>query len=273
MTRMLRALPLLASLLAVAPIQSTTPQAQAGQVLRLQVAGVAREALVFAPTAKTTNGLAPLVLAFHGHGGSMGNAAMSMHFQTAWPEAVVVYPQGLPTRTDVDPEGRNPGWDSGEASSLGPDNRDLALVDALLTRLHADYHLDDSRLYAAGFSNGAFFSLMLWAAHGQTYAAFGIVAGGVRNWMPPIGRPVIYIGGEKDPLVTPDIQHDTIEKVRRFDSATGKGDACGPGCTLYGSTTLTPVRVLTHPGAHVFPPMATGAIVTFFKNHMRMLVQ
>jgi polyhydroxybutyrate depolymerase len=214
-----------------------------------------------------------VILAFHGHGGSMRTAATRMHFQTAWPEAVVVYAQGLPIKTDIDPQGREPGWDSTETSPLGADNRDLPFVDALLTRLHADYHVDDARIYAAGFSNGAFFSLMIWAARGQTFAAFGIVAGGIRDWMPPIGRPVIYIGGEKDPLVKPDVQHDTIEKIRKFDGATANGEACGAGCTLYRSTATTPVRVVTHPGGHLFPPFATDAIVTFFKNHARMVVQ
>jgi len=246
---------------------------RAGQVLRLQAAGQAREALVFAPTAKTTNGLVPVILAFHGHGGSMLTAATGMHFQTAWPEAVVVYAQGLPTKTDIDPEGREPGWDAVASSPLGADNRDLAFVDALLLRLRADYHVDDARIYAAGFSNGAYFSLMLWATRGQGFAAFGIVAGGIRDWLPAIGRPVIYVGGEKDPLVTPDTQRDTIEKIRNFDAATAKGEACGANCTLYRSTTTTPVRVLTHPGGHLFPPFATEAIVTFFKNHARVVVQ
>jgi polyhydroxybutyrate depolymerase len=245
----------------------------AGELLRLQVGGRTREALVFAPMAKAANGLVPVILAFHGHGGSMRTAATGMHFQTAWPEAVVVYAQGLPIKTDIDPQGREPGWDSTETSPLGADNRDLPFVDALLTRLHADYHVDDARIYAAGFSNGAFFSLMIWAARGQTFAAFGIVAGGIRDWMPPIGRPVIYIGGEKDPLVKPDVQHDTIEKIRKFDGATANGEACGAGCTLYRSTATTPVRVVTHPGGHLFPPFATDAIVTFFKNHARMVVQ
>ncbi len=256
----------------VGPAQAAQEHA-AGQVLRVQAAGRAREALVFPPTAKTPNGLAPVILAFHGHGGNMHGSSTTMHFQTAWPEAIVVYPQGQPIKTDIDPQGREPGWDSTETSSLGADNRDLAFVDALLAKLHAQYRIDDSRVYATGFSNGAFLSMLLWTTRGQTFAAFGIVAGVIRDWTPTIPRPVIYIGGEKDPLVTPARQRDTIEKSRTFDNATGKGEACGPNCTLYRSTTMTPVRVLTHPGGHLFPPMATDAIVTFFKNHARAVAQ
>ena len=61
-----------------------------------KIDGVAREALVHIPaTAKTT--AAPIIFAFHGHGGSMKNAAKMFGFENLWPEAIVVYMQGLNT--------------------------------------------------------------------------------------------------------------------------------------------------------------------------------
>lgn len=33
-----------------------------------------------------------------------------MHIQTLWPEAIVVYPQGLNSPGPVDPPGNKPGW-------------------------------------------------------------------------------------------------------------------------------------------------------------------
>src|SRR5262249_8227617 len=82
------------------------------EVMSWTVDGVARRALVFAPTAPTTagGGKVPLVFAFHGHGGNMRGAARTMAFQEAWPEALVVYMQGLPTPSKIDPQGRLPGW-------------------------------------------------------------------------------------------------------------------------------------------------------------------
>src|SRR5262245_52207597 len=56
------------------------------------VGGVVREALVFAPARAKTNP-APVVFAFHGHGGSMNNAARMFGYHTRWPEAIVVYMQ------------------------------------------------------------------------------------------------------------------------------------------------------------------------------------
>src|SRR5512141_1616546 len=70
--------------------------------------GVERQAVVFPPA--NTGVKAPAVFAFHGHGGTMRSAALAMHFQTVWPEAVVVYMQGLPTQSRVDPQGLRSGW-------------------------------------------------------------------------------------------------------------------------------------------------------------------
>ena len=59
----------------------------------------------------------------------------------------------------------------------------------------------------------------------------------------------------------------TIETVRQLDGATAAGSSCGANCTLYPSPKGTPVETFIHPGAHVFPPAATGLIVQFFQQH------
>ena len=72
-----------------------------------KVDDVEREALVCAPS-KPGEGKPPLVFAFHGHGGTMRNAARSFAFHERWPEAVVVYPQGLLTpASSRTPRGRS----------------------------------------------------------------------------------------------------------------------------------------------------------------------
>ena len=69
------------------------------------VDGIVRQALVYAP-AQTSTQASPVVFAFHGHGGSMQNAARSFGYHRLWPEAIVVYPQGLKTPGRLtDPQG------------------------------------------------------------------------------------------------------------------------------------------------------------------------
>ena len=69
------------------------------------IEGVTREALVHPP--KGGSGSAPIIFAFHGHSGTdVGFSAKG--FEKSWPEAIVVYPQGLPTESHGDPQVRAP---------------------------------------------------------------------------------------------------------------------------------------------------------------------
>ena len=70
------------------------------------ISGVQRDALVFAPRAAHGAAKHPLVVAFHGHGGRMLSTSVMMNIHAVWPQAIVVYPQGLNTPTVLDPEGR-----------------------------------------------------------------------------------------------------------------------------------------------------------------------
>src|SRR5687767_7093788 len=89
-------LSVIAFLFAMVGLRSVLSAAEppAGSRLELKVDGVLREALVFAPAEAKP---APVVFAFHGHGGTAGHASRTMAFQKLWPEAIIVYPQGLKT--------------------------------------------------------------------------------------------------------------------------------------------------------------------------------
>ena len=97
--------------------------------------GVVQERIDRGPSAAARRGMissvfngAPVILAFHGHGGNMYFAARGMTFQNQWPEAIVVYPQGLPTPGIIlDGEGEKSGWQSGPGDQK---DRDLAFFDA-----------------------------------------------------------------------------------------------------------------------------------------------
>ena len=110
----------------------------------------------------------PLVFVFHGHGGNMNNAARSFHLHELWPEAIVVYPQGLPTPSRIDPQGKRSGW---QQSSGTQQDRDLKLFDTMLASVKKKWHVDENQIYATGHSNGAIFTYLLWAAHPDLFAA------------------------------------------------------------------------------------------------------
>jgi polyhydroxybutyrate depolymerase len=228
------------------------------------VDGVERQALVFPPAPAAAAAKAPVVFGFHGHGGTMQSARL-MGFQQLWPEAVVVYMQGLPTPSRVDPQGTRSGWQT-RPGQLG--DRDLKFFDAVLATLHRKFRIDDRRVYATGFSNGAIFSLLLWGERGKSLAAIGVCAGildpAIRLSVP---RPVIDIGGSADPVALFAWQEETMEKERAFNGCSATPQPCGPGCSLYPSTKHAPVVNIIHPGGHVYPPWASQRIAAFFKSH------
>jgi poly(3-hydroxybutyrate) depolymerase len=69
------------------------------KVMTWTVDGTKRQAIVYSPS--KISGKAPLVFSFHGHGDTALNFE-GVGLQDAWPEAVVVYPQGLASPRDGD---------------------------------------------------------------------------------------------------------------------------------------------------------------------------
>jgi polyhydroxybutyrate depolymerase len=225
--------------------------------------GVTREALVFAPpNAKTEE--APLVFAFHGHGGTMNNAARSFAYHTLWPAAIIVYPQGLNTPGRLtDPEGKKAGWQSATAEQ---GDRDLKFFDAMLESLKQEYKVDRKRIYATGHSNGGSFTYLLWAARGDVFAAVAPCATAAPRLMDQLKpKPVLHLAGENDPLVKFSWQKQTIDAVRKLDQC-GEGKPWGENCTIYASKIGMPVVTFIHPGGHAVPPEAPATIVKFFKE-------
>jgi polyhydroxybutyrate depolymerase len=229
-----------------------------------KVGDVTREALVYLPKSANT-APTPVIFAFHGHGGSMQNAARMFGYQTRWPEAIVVYMQGLNTPGRLtDPEGKRPGWQK----SIGDQNdRDLKFFDAVLQSLREDYNVDAKRIYATGHSNGGGFTYVLWAARGEVFAAMAPCASAAAENFPFLKpKPVLHLAGAEDPLVKFEWQRFTIERLRQLNQC-GEGKPWENECTLYESKLGAPVVAYIHPGEHNFPSAAPAIIVKFFKEH------
>lgn len=149
----------------------------APQTWSFTIDGTTRQALVFSPQNLVEGGPpVPVVFGFHGHGGKMQGMVNLMGFQKLWPQAVVIYPQGVPTPNERDPQGAKNGWQQ-QSGTYG--DRDLKFFDAMVTKVKASFNVDPKRIYAVGFSNGANFSYLLWGERAQEIAAFGIAAGAV----------------------------------------------------------------------------------------------
>jgi polyhydroxybutyrate depolymerase len=245
------------------------PTSRAGLSVRhWQIDDVSRDALVYIPEQKpaTSNGF-PVVFAFHGHGGSMSNAARMFSIHTKWPEAVTIYMQGLNTPGRLtDPDGKVPGWQKDVGDQK---DRDLKFFDAVLATIQKENPMDKKRIYSTGHSNGGAFTYLLWSARGATLAAVApssaSASRSIVNFLKP--KPVFHLGGENDPLVKFEWQQATINAVRKINHC-GEGTPWHDkkGCTLYPSTNGTPVVTFIHHGKHAFQREAADLIVTFFKE-------
>jgi polyhydroxybutyrate depolymerase len=231
-----------------------------------KVDGVVREALIYVP-AKAKTEATPVVFAFHGHGGSMSNAARQFGYHRLWPEAIVVYMQGLKTPGRLtDPEGQKPGWQFAVGEQ---GDRDLKFFDTVLASLKQDYRVDEKRIYPTGHSNGGGFTYLLWAARGDVFAAVAPSgAAAVRTFRTLEPKPVMHVAGENDPLVKFTWQKQTMDALRQLNQC-GEGQPQGKWCTLYPSKIGAPVVTFVHPGGHQFPAEAPAAIVNFFREQRR----
>lgn len=228
------------------------------------VDGVTREALIRFP--QVTDGKPQsVVFAFHGHGGGMRQAAFSFGYHRLWPEAIVIYPQGLNTPGRLtDPEGKKPGWQSDQGDQ---GDRDLKFFDAILGSLRKETKVDDNRIYSTGHSNGGGFSYLLWAARGEQLAAVAPSAAAAFRALPKLKpKPVMHVAGKADDLVKFEWQQTMIDRIRKINGC-GEGTPWAEVGTQYASPGGTPVVTYIHDGTHKFPREAPAMIVRFFKEH------
>lgn len=234
--------------------------------IKLKVDGVERQAIASVPDDAQAR-KNPLILAFHGHGGTMYAAAATFDCEAYWPEAIVVYPQGLRTPGGiVDAEGRFPGWQM-NIGEMG--DRDIHFFDALLEYLKSRYPIDEARIYALGHSNGGLFAYELWAARPKEIAKLASIAAIIptkvdRKALQP--KPVFHVAGKNDPLVLYSWQLETMEFVRSLNRCEGSWDDEAGKITLYASPLGAPLATYIHDGGHEVPEGVLSDIVAFFKE-------
>lgn len=232
------------------------------------VDGIERQAIVYASSKPATAAGAPVVFVFHGHGGTAQYAARRFRIHELWPEAVVVYMQGIPgVKGITDAEGMRNGWQKAPGE-VG--DRDLKFFDAALERIQKKYKTDPNRVYVLGHSNGGRFVNVLWNSRGDKLAALCSAAGPggmLIDKAPP--KSVFIIAGEKDPLVPFQTQQNSILRARRLlktDESKVKVNGLErtePG--VNGSELVTYI----HPAGHEVPLEVLPSVISFFKRHVR----
>lgn len=235
--------------------------AAAPELLEIETAGGSRAARVY-PGEKSAQQPSPLVLVFHGLGDNAWNFADIVAFHEAWPEATVVYPEGLPRE---DRSGKR-GWHGFRDNDA---NGDMAYVDALLQVLAARYRVDPARIYVTGFSNGGHMTFNLLLDRPCRFAAFAPV-GALGEYIADAStpRPVLYLFGREEPREYTEAWQQTVVALATLNHATGEKRALDSGLTEFvpGPGGESTVYGLYRAG-HVWPYRGNEIIVRFFREH------
>lgn len=244
---------------------------QAAQAQSLTDSGCLRRELVVQGTQRTgwvcppqaPNAKAPLLLAFHGRGSSGQELAQALQLHRVWPQALVVYPDGLPGNPSPhDPTGKQAGWQIhlGEQS-----DRDLAMVRALLPALQQRWGFDCHRVYALGHSNGARLAALAWATQGEHFAAFAFSAAPPDTLAQQAPARDVFLGmGQADTVVPLAVQAPSLSMVAQRLGVALPPDGRESGrWTLKGHSGHT-LSVLIHPQGHLWPSGQTQQILALF---------
>jgi len=204
---------------------------------------------------------------FHGHGGSGPNIERKFDIEGLWPDAIVVYPDGLVGHKGVtDPAGVKSGWQTrlGESG-----NRDIAFYDAMLGALRSNLPVDGDHVYLMGHSNGSAFVSLLLNQRGSAIAATANMSSQPTARLldgDPV-RSMFMSMGKSDPIVPYANQQRSIPLAEHKlgvdpNDATVNGDLRsekGPG--------NIELETYIYAGGHEPPPEVPRLVVEFFQRH------
>jgi len=159
--------------------------------------GVDRFYYVHVPPDYNGKTATPLVLAFHGAGGH----ARAMPQLTGLNKCsdkhsfIVVYPDGL-----------NSHWNDGYGGKTRAELEDVDFVKLMLSQIITQYKIDKTRVYAAGMSNGGFFSQYLSINMPNTFAALASISASLeeptyKKLKPEQPISILFVHGDDDDVV------------------------------------------------------------------------
>ncbi|HVN84110.1 MAG TPA: hypothetical protein VMW17_04605 [Candidatus Binatia bacterium] len=228
--------------------------------------GVRRSYILDVPARITAGSPVPLLFDFHGFGHSAAGAWKVSGFRElgARDRFITVYLDGLPVHFFH--HGRpfdGAGWEIRNTA----DNRDVQFVRQLLDQLEHTYCIDRARVFATGFSMGAYFSHLLGCVMADRFAAIAPVSGGQvpEPCAPARPVPVLIHHGRQDDMIDVDQGRQARDRWIALDhceaqshSSCERHDVCRDGAV---------VEYCEGDFAHHWPPEATARVWQFFTQH------
>ncbi|OGU59393.1 MAG: hypothetical protein A2V66_16110 [Ignavibacteria bacterium RBG_13_36_8] len=173
-----------------------------------------REYEYFIPSTNSQNNPSPVIFVFHG----FQSSAWSMRYATQFDEyaeennLIIIYPIGVsgywncydPCSTLDDENYDDRGYFD------FPNYDDIGFVEYLLEKFNSEYFIDNSKIYATGFSLGARFLMTLALERSNIFAAIAPVGGSMT--VPAVSK---FNGAERIPIM---ILFGTLDEWEGFGS-------------------------------------------------------
>ena len=224
----------------------------------IDVGGLSRVFIVRKSSSVDARTPAPVVFVFH----PFGTSAQYMESRVStrlWPGAIMVYPEGA-SRPGA---GYQPSW-QGRAGELG--DRDLVFFDALIAWLNEHYCIDERRLFAFGYSNGASFAGLLACERADRIAGVAIASGRL-PCAPARATPAAITHGLNDSTApyAEGVRVATVWSKQNGCKAPPKFGT--PGCVeASGCQASAPVLMCTSPGGHEYSSAFTRPALEMFQR-------
>jgi polyhydroxybutyrate depolymerase len=245
--------------------------------------GETRDYMVYLPGSYNESAEFPLVIYLHAYGrtAQQGMDYSQLHVAAETSGYIAAYPSAAPN------------WNSGISDNpyfSTPDHDDVGFIDVLIDTLRGRYSIDNSRVYACGFSNGGFMAYRLACELGHRIAAVASVGGVHSNTIaagcnPVRTVPVLHIHGTGDFVVPPDGNEHWPSVDQTLDYWTTRNNCAqadsvaladtdpGDGCTVTrytyrnssGITGVEYYRILG--GGHTWPGAGPIGVPLGNTNH------
>ena len=159
-----------------------------------------REYVLYIPDSYDGTSSVPLMLNFHGFGGSASDYMQEadMRSLAEVDTFILVYPQGSCSE----------GSSHWNPCPTGGDNKstadDVGFVESMISEISSNYSLDMERIYAVGYSNGGMMAYGLANYKSDLIAAVASVSGTMLDCIGPTSHPmpVVHLHGTSDDVVS-----------------------------------------------------------------------